>query len=166
MKMPPIVWVVAIGFLGLVAAILVPVFKSANTVAKRSRCMSSLKTLGTQSLMYAADYDDRLPDAHVWTDRIGIHVSDAQTFSCMARWGISFSYAMHDSLSVKDLGLIDRPERHLLLFESKVMTPNAHGDERLIVDPPRHGKVNYVVFADGHAKEQRSRLPSARPGGE
>src|SRR5437868_14199204 len=54
---------VVIAILALLAALLFPVFAQARHAARGSTCVSNLKQLGIAFLMYAADYDDTLPEA-------------------------------------------------------------------------------------------------------
>ena len=54
---------VVIAIIGILAAILFPVFARARENARRASCMSNVKQLSMASLMYAQDYDDTLPGA-------------------------------------------------------------------------------------------------------
>lgn len=55
---------VVVAIIGILAAILFPVFARARENARRSSCMSNLKQIGLGVMMYAQDYDERLP---MWT---------------------------------------------------------------------------------------------------
>lgn len=52
---------VVIAIIGILAAILFPVFGQARERARSASCLSNLKQIGTGWLMYAQDYDERLP---------------------------------------------------------------------------------------------------------
>lgn len=52
---------VVIAIIAILAAILFPVFAQARARARAIACISNLKQLGTASMMYAQDYDERLP---------------------------------------------------------------------------------------------------------
>ena len=54
---------VVIAIIGLLAAILFPVFGRAHDNARRSGCQSNLKQLGLGFAQYGQDYDERLPFA-------------------------------------------------------------------------------------------------------
>jgi prepilin-type N-terminal cleavage/methylation domain-containing protein/prepilin-type processing-associated H-X9-DG protein len=52
---------VVIAIIAILAAILFPVFARAREKARQTSCLSNLKQLGLGYLMYAQDYDERLP---------------------------------------------------------------------------------------------------------
>ena len=54
---------VVIGILGVLAAILFPVFGRVRDQARRASCISNLKQLGLAMLQYTQDNDERLPNA-------------------------------------------------------------------------------------------------------
>jgi prepilin-type N-terminal cleavage/methylation domain-containing protein len=51
---------VVIAIIAILAAILFPVFARARENARRTSCMSNLKQIGTATMMYVQDYDERL----------------------------------------------------------------------------------------------------------
>ena len=52
---------VVIAIIAILAAILFPVFAQARARARAIGCISNLKQLGTACMMYAQDYDEKLP---------------------------------------------------------------------------------------------------------
>jgi prepilin-type N-terminal cleavage/methylation domain-containing protein/prepilin-type processing-associated H-X9-DG protein len=56
---------VVIAIIAILAAILFPVFAKAREAARATSCRSNLKQIATSYLMYAQDYDERLPAARV-----------------------------------------------------------------------------------------------------
>jgi len=52
---------VVIAIIAILAAILFPVFARAREQARKTSCLSNLKQLGLGFLMYAQDYDEKLP---------------------------------------------------------------------------------------------------------
>src|SRR5690554_3979400 len=55
---------VVIAIISILAAILFPVFARARENARRVSCTSNLRQIGLGMMMYAQDYDERLP---IWT---------------------------------------------------------------------------------------------------
>jgi len=68
---------VVIAIIAILAAILFPVFARAREKARQTSCLSNMKQLGLAVLMYAGDYDERLPMQH--------HVSDTSDASRLLR---------------------------------------------------------------------------------
>ena len=56
---------VVIAIIAILAAILFPVFATAREKARQTACLSNAKQLGSTLVMYAQDYDERLPS--IWT---------------------------------------------------------------------------------------------------
>ena len=55
---------VVIAIIAILAAILFPVFARAREKARQASCLSNLKQLGLGLMMYAQDYDERLPGTY------------------------------------------------------------------------------------------------------
>src|ERR1700690_3595951 len=51
---------VVIAIIAILAALLLPALSSAKERGKRAVCVSNLKQIGINSMMYANDYDDKL----------------------------------------------------------------------------------------------------------
>ncbi len=85
---------VVIAIIAILAAILFPVFAGAREKAKQASCTSNVKQLALAALMYAQDYDDRLPRSfqHAWVDPpepflwwsdcVHPYAKNAQVFEC------------------------------------------------------------------------------------
>lgn len=58
---------VVIAIIAILAAILFPVFSQARERARSVSCLSNLKQIGTGWLMYAQDYDERMPSAFAYS---------------------------------------------------------------------------------------------------
>ncbi|MGC8785277.1 MAG: DUF1559 domain-containing protein [Armatimonadota bacterium] len=52
---------VVIAIIAILAAILFPVFARAREKARQTSCLSNMKQMGTASMMYVQDYDERFP---------------------------------------------------------------------------------------------------------
>ncbi len=53
---------VVIAIIAILAAILFPVFAQARESARTTTCVSNMKQLGTATMMYVQDYDEKYPD--------------------------------------------------------------------------------------------------------
>lgn len=83
---------IVVAIIALLAAILFPVFARAREKARQAACQSNLKQIGLGLLMYAEDYDGRLPFAYhddspgqndsSWRMDILPYVKNTQLFSC------------------------------------------------------------------------------------
>ncbi len=55
---------VVIAIIGILASVLFPVFARARENARRTTCLSNLKQIGMAFVMYAQDYDERMPNGY------------------------------------------------------------------------------------------------------
>lgn len=100
---------VVIAIIGLLAAILFPVFARARESARRSACQSNMKQLGLGIIQYCQDFDERFPfstdgssdGTKGWAGRVGTYVKSADVFACPSdinRARPRISYAINDNL--------------------------------------------------------------------
>jgi prepilin-type N-terminal cleavage/methylation domain-containing protein/prepilin-type processing-associated H-X9-DG protein len=85
---------VVIAIIGILAAILFPVFARTRENARRTSCQSNLKQIGLGALQYTQDYDEKLVRAwsgsktgsdinsNRWMDAIYPYVKSEQVFNC------------------------------------------------------------------------------------
>ncbi len=57
---------VVIAIIAILAAILFPVFAQARAKGRQAACLSNEKQIGTAIMMYAQDYDERMPACYSW----------------------------------------------------------------------------------------------------
>jgi hypothetical protein len=122
--------------------------------AQSVRCRENLKALSLGLLMYASDWDDRLPPADRWADVIdgAKYLPDRDTaqratlFHCPAATGTPYGYALNRSVAGGSLADID-VIRTALLFETDAAERNAHGSRRDLART-RHFNLN-AAFCDG-----------------
>jgi prepilin-type processing-associated H-X9-DG protein len=146
----------AMGILLVLAAVLFPLYGSTgHGYARKTHCLSNGKQLGLGMLLYASDYDERLPLAARWLDDAYPYVKNGR-LACPMSPTKQYGYAMHESLSEAALKEIEEPAGRMMLFESIALIPNAAGDEALLPNPGRHAGSNTIVYADGHAKGVKS----------
>jgi prepilin-type N-terminal cleavage/methylation domain-containing protein/prepilin-type processing-associated H-X9-DG protein len=77
---------VVIAIIGLLAAILFPVFATARDKARQSACLSNLKQIGLGVVQYMQDNDETTPALETslkgWAGKIYPYVKNAQVFVC------------------------------------------------------------------------------------
>jgi len=163
---------VVLAVIALLAAILFPVFAKAREAAERTRCIAQVKQLAAAALMYAANYDHRLPrwyfgtasHSYTWDDAIEPLISDRALLVCPSAdltEDRPRSYGLNLLLDGRSLSHVRRPAGTVLLGERY---PGSHIDAFLVPpsydDPatpdnrpePRHQDAAVFGFADGHAK--------------
>ncbi|MBM3499010.1 MAG: hypothetical protein FJX74_10105 [Armatimonadetes bacterium] len=124
----------------------------------QQQCVQRVARLGGALLMYAMDYDDRLPPAGRWADRTFQYVQLEEYFQCPTlKDGYGFAY--HSNLDRARPSRLPIPARTILLFESSAQARNATDAEESLCNPPRHQIGNSVVYLDGHAAS----TPAGRP---
>lgn len=160
---------VVIAIIAILAAILFPVFARAREKARQSSCLSNTKQLILGILMYAQDYDERLPldgtlplsgaypQAPFWDARILPYVKNEQIFVCpsAASGTRTYRYNTVRGRNGSKLATIEFPATTLLLVDATgggFNQLNAWGlrDDGDIIET-HNGGANFGM-ADGHAK--------------
>jgi prepilin-type processing-associated H-X9-DG protein len=148
-------------------AILEPMMGEARVRAQQSSCLSNLKQLCLAFLMYAQDWDERLP-TKTWVKDILPYTGNAQILVCPSRPDQKIGYAFNEALVGVNLKKIDRPSETVLLIEANLKDDNPLGSAKDIPEGGVHdGGVN-LGFADGHCKwvsvlEAKEILQRAKP---
>jgi prepilin-type N-terminal cleavage/methylation domain-containing protein len=135
---------VVIAIIAILAAILFPVFARAREKANQTSCLSNLKQLDLGVLMYAQDYDQRLPTHRAdhavnflypdgvqmqyrgpWYVTIYPYIKNVQLYNCPStsfkwngRWTQTFDYGYNSHLNYVLLGEVFRPAETLMLADS------------------------------------------------
>lgn len=139
-------------FVLIIGAILFPVFASARFKAREASCLSNIKQLDLGILMYAADHNNRLPNAATWTQDIQPYVKNPALLHCADDTsGARSSYAMNAVLSGADSNkLMDSASEVVLLYETNQPGDSPSGDASTVA--PRHNGGSNYGFLDGHVK--------------
>ncbi len=133
--------------LPMVMAIMLPALSRTKTMAQRIVCATNLKGLGTAMVIYASDYDDKLPTADKWCDLLTSYMDvNPVSFKCASTTEGSFSYALNENLAGRGM---DVSPDVVMLFEADA-GPNAVGGPEMLVSD-RHEGCN-IVFMDGHVE--------------
>ena len=96
---------VVIAIIAILAAILFPVFARAREKARQASCASNLKQYGLAFLMYAQDYDERLPRYRQgtsspscgvsWQDQVEPYIRNRQIVVCPSTGNVNTSYGVN-----------------------------------------------------------------------
>ena len=172
---------VVIAIIAILAAILFPVFARAREKAVQTSCLSNVKEVALATMMYAQDYDGRLPIGVYWYDAEGNllywvrdalepYIKNKQVIKCPNWPEYQFSYVpnSHFGWIQSDgtvvyaapsfpLGRVTEPAATILLGECN----NSRGipTTAVTIDPgaklikfERHNGGANESFCDGHAK--------------
>jgi prepilin-type N-terminal cleavage/methylation domain-containing protein len=171
---------VVIAIIAILAAILFPVFAQAREKARGAACLSNGKQMALGLMMYAEDYDQRLP--RVWTDKYGVNngardwKDDIQPycknwdfFRCPSRraqlpgYGYNVWYATDKGITLQEIKYVTK---QILVADVIEAAPGCNcavdrsmptgckfgnGDLRFQADPRHQGGL-IGVFADGSAR--------------
>ena len=154
--MKVVMTVLIVVLLLIATALLLPVVFSgpSKEVSASIRCLSQAKQVGTALMMYAQDYDERLPPAEKWMTVTLPYMKDAKIYLCptvhQADDKAVASGAMDTRLSGKSLAKLSNPDSVLLAYESTRTDWDATDPAQTFA--PRHNGHGNVIFADGHAK--------------
>ena len=136
------------------AAIFLPVFESAKSASTTTTCISNSKQLGLGLLMYATDFDDRLPPAQSWRT-LSLPYLRSNDFQC-PKASTPWSYGFNRATSGTRTNVVG--ESTVLIFDANAMTRDANGGMDMFV--ARHHNIGVVVTGDGRG------ITIARNGGQ
>jgi hypothetical protein len=142
------------GLAGLLFTVTVVwLFVAAKGLARLTSCGANLRQVGTSTLMYTQDWDERLPPFAQWMDRTQPYSRTWVTYHCTeVNQSKEFGYGLNDGIS--QVSKIPRPHEYPLLYESQALQKNAYGPfPRQAADPLRHraGGI-WIVYASGQSK--------------
>ncbi len=175
---------VVIAIIGILAAILFPVFARARENARRSSCQSNLKQIGLAVMQYTQDYDERMPpspanpsgDSHAYTSTAQIldpYIKNSQLWRCpssqsdLVTYGYNYYYLSRFSNAAVAIASIKNVAQTVVMADSDTYWGGTVG---LIYSPslgihwspspphnivPRHLETTTVLWADGHVKSMR-----------
>jgi prepilin-type processing-associated H-X9-DG protein len=150
-------WIVQLVLLSFLA----PIFARSRDYQYPSGCLNHLKQISNATLMYADDYDDKLPPAANWSQLLYPYTKSRTVFRCPeAPVPKLNSYALNSKVERIKLKQIKSPGEVVMWFESNPGHDLAGGSE-LIPPLPRHKNGDNFCFADGHVKWWR-RVDAAR----
>jgi prepilin-type processing-associated H-X9-DG protein len=131
--------------IAILAAILFPVFARAREKARQTSCLSNVKQIALACMMYAQDYDERLPHRYlnsgvagaiqypgggssrgmIWPNPVYPYVNNIQVFNCPS-WGYRWTgrytgrqaYGISNHIDGMLLAHIEAPAETILLADA------------------------------------------------
>ena len=159
----------ALLIVGVLVAILYPVYHRAGTGPRRTSCQSNLKYLGLGLIQYSQDADEKFPVGvnalnNGWAGQIYPYVKSTGAFHCPDDPGVGhfISYAQNQRIAGQSYGQFAVPAYTVALYEETTLncdpsTPESNSATGLTApqgstrhDPLTFG-LNYLAV-DGHVK--------------
>ncbi len=155
-----IVSAMALLFIPIFAAMLLPALAKAKSKAQSIQCVNNVKQLSLAVRLYAGDNSDKLPAATNWCDATISSAGSPKIYSCPGSPNLRSGYAFNTNLSGMEEGKIDPGT--VLIFESDAGW-NASGGKELMITKPRHNGRYIIGFADGSVQQMTAaQLPQLR----
>ncbi len=151
-------WIICAICLVVVGGILSPLVLVNRPVRHQAAVISNLKQIGTDSLIYSDDYDNRLPEARKWMDAFGEYGLNEAIYtdpSVHRPAKGEYGFAFFARLSRFDREGLAHPEEVPLAFQSRDLRWNASGGLELLPSPPREAGSHVVVHADSSCRSYR-----------
>ena len=154
--------------IGVVAAILFPVFARSREQARSASCMSYLKQLSIGVYMYLNDYDEKFPLKENWAEGLMPYIMNREVYECPSGGGYSYNSELS---GVSDEDIWSHGDCPMVFESAAGAAPfhlaNSNDPVTSFVkrhpfpdSPDAHGNVAY---ADGYVTEETS-PPEARAG--
>ena len=121
--------------------------------------MSHLKQMGMGMLLYAQDYDERLPRKELWCDGLMTYVKNPRAFQCPDLPEERGADAYNAQLSMAAVNLVDSPYSTVAAFDARVRR-GLHIERILGVDQCRDATGARHA---GQAGQERARAPRRPP---
>jgi prepilin-type processing-associated H-X9-DG protein len=130
--------------MAILMPILMPAMTSAKSVAYRTVCESNMHGLAIAMMVYANDYDNRVPTADEWCDLL-IQEADVSSasFLCPSAPDGTCTYALN-----KNLVTLDVSATTVVMFECPPGWNQVGGPE-LLTTEYHQGEGCNIAFADG-----------------
>ncbi len=129
---------VLLAALGIVAAILFPVFGRARDKAQQTACLSNLTQIGLAFHMYAADNDGTLPPTDSWREALKPYLDAEEVYTCPST---GERYVFNEAIGGKNIDELSNPSQTPMAWDA----PPEYDPET----GPHVGKFN-VLWVDGH----------------
>lgn len=159
-------WIVALGMLTILAALIYPAVTRPRYKAASNTCLSNVKQIMLAHMEYALDYDGRFPYATDWAERLNRYNRNSQVFSCpsdtsprvLKHYPYHLSYTMNVAANELPTGLlVQQPMGELGVVFDGTLTYGLANESSFRVHAESTArrtlrKTCSLGYADGHAK--------------
>jgi len=161
---------VVIAIIAILAGILFPVLAKAREAARKTKCLSHMRQMGTAFLMYLSDWDEKYIPAYQFKQRLVPYVPLMQFFQCPSRPQLPWYYGHGYNVGCASPYVRGFPETPAAVIENPADKILMVEWDRCFAGPPcgppgafMGGSLSYwavcrahnggsnVLFADGHA---------------
>ena len=170
---------VPVALLGVLGAVLFPVFAQAREKARFTACLSNVKTTTLATIQYAQDWDEKYPPAKRWMTNLEPYINGAAldpSKKSVSRFRLpvydfhcpnvaprhaesdKYGYALNSLLNGKSIREVDAPGKFPMIYDSKNTQKNASDPFKSVAY--RHLHAASVGYADGHARSERAKTAS------
>jgi prepilin-type processing-associated H-X9-DG protein len=135
------------------------------------KCVRNMRQLSLAFQLYREDYDDRLPPAANWMDRLIIYHKDESNYRCpfdgSTRTSGGYGYALSNKVAGRTGSELGDLASRTLIYDSTNLARDASDPVTSLPNPPRHEGWNNIGYADGRVRSQKrvSDTPAPAHGG-
>lgn len=172
---------IVIATIGLLAAVLLPVFRAARDSARQSVCLTNFKQVSTALQIYLGDYEDRNPPVNhrpgfngppgqdrTWVQIVLPYVKSFQVFKCPSDTGrLRGNEGSFDGdliLNDTDIRFFLASQRSNLGYNHQYLAPVVKSSGEWIADPRTASQIgdpsHTLLFADSVWQTDRNDRPS------
>ncbi|MBC8064002.1 MAG: hypothetical protein H7Y17_04175 [Chlorobia bacterium] len=147
-------WLVCLGIVFCLVGVFVPITAcGCSEASPGTHCLSNSKQIALSLIIYAADYDERLPDRDAWMDLATPYTKNQEIFvDPEIRVKGQHGYAFDSRLSRKKTDQFQSPATQSMIYDSINLARNASDPFASLPNPGRHKGRNSIGYLDGHVK--------------
>ncbi|MCX6344368.1 MAG: DUF3352 domain-containing protein [Armatimonadetes bacterium] len=135
----------AVSGIAIGSAVMFPVYARARGAARQSTCQNYLRELAIAAMIYAQDWDGKLPSSANWKTQLNNYLKWPKAeYKCTN----DAIYAFNKNLGGLNIKKIQNPSDIVLFFEANPGLPNATGSRANAILP--HDGRGCFVYLDGH----------------
>jgi hypothetical protein len=144
---------VCLGILLGLSGIFVPLMQVCACGDTQKSCLTNTKQLGLNLLMYAGDWNDKLPPKDVWMNVLESYSKKPLNLRDPGiRQTHAYGYAFNSDLSAILMTTIDEVAWTPMVYDSSNLLKNASDPVLSLPNPGRHWGRNNMAYTDSHVR--------------